>query len=112
MHELLVASADLAAETGWILTPEGLCRGERCVPFTGERDEHGRVDVRVVAERLRMPLVHDEAHGIWAVGPEAGGRVLAGAEVPRIVLADFVGNPFDLASLRGRKVVLHAWASW
>jgi hypothetical protein len=28
------------------------------------------------------------------------------------VLPDFDGKPFDVASLRGRKVLLLAWASW
>jgi hypothetical protein len=28
------------------------------------------------------------------------------------VLPDFEGNAFDVASLRGRKVLLVAWASW
>ena len=28
------------------------------------------------------------------------------------VLPDFDGNPFDVAGLRGRKVLLLAWASW
>jgi hypothetical protein len=32
--------------------------------------------------------------------------------MPELVLRDFDGDAFDLASLRGRKVVLIAWASW
>jgi len=102
----------LAHGTGWVLEPAGLCHDRRCVPFIAELDASGRLDVRDVAECLRMPLVHDDAHGLWALGPESGGRALATAELPEIVLPDVDGNLFDLASLRGQKVVLHAWASW
>jgi cytochrome oxidase Cu insertion factor (SCO1/SenC/PrrC family) len=59
-----------------------------------------------------MPLVHDEAHGLWALGPESGGRALTTAVVPDITLPDRNGNPFSLSSLRGQKVLLVAWASW
>jgi hypothetical protein len=103
--------AELEQRTGWSLKPEGLCRDDRCVPFPdGARGD--AVDVRKVAERLRMPVVHDERHGLWALGPESGGRVLESAELPPITLPDVDGRPFDLASLRGQKVVIAAWASW
>ena len=103
---------ELAAQTGWELRPEGLCRGERCVPWEGPLDADGRVDVRDVAQRLRLPVAHDERHDLWALGPEPGGRVLATAELPDIVLPDVDGHDFALASLRGRKVLIAAWASW
>jgi peroxiredoxin len=38
--------------------------------------------------------------------------VLDGTEMPDLVLEDFDGGAFDFATLRGRKVVLLAWASW
>jgi hypothetical protein len=59
-----------------------------------------------------MALVHDEAHGLWALGPESGGRALLSAEMPDITLPDRDGNPFKLSSLLGTKVLLVAWASW
>ena len=59
-----------------------------------------------------MPLVHDEVHGLWALGPESGGRALTTAVVPDITLPDRNGNAFSLSSLRGQKVLLVAWASW
>ena len=48
----------------------------------------------------------------YALGPESGGRVLASAVCPEIRLPDLDGREFALSSLRGRKVVLVAWASW
>jgi hypothetical protein len=114
LDRLELSPAELVERTGWELKPEGLCRGERCVPFgAGEAgDAPDMLDMRMVAERLRMPLVPDERHGLWALGPEAGGHVLESAQLPPIVLQDVDGAPFDLASLRGQKVLIAAWASW
>jgi hypothetical protein len=100
--------------TGWAIKPEGACKEAVCVPLPPlEPDGEGRVDVTVVAERLGMPVAHDDAHGLWALGPRSGDRrVLDSARMPDLVLPDFDGNAFDLASCRGRKVVLVAWASW
>lgn len=112
LHRLDLTPEDLERQTGWELKPEGLCKDERCVPLPAGAATDGRLDVTVVADRLGMPLVRDERHGVWALGPEAGNRILASAELPPIVLADVEGRPFDLSSLRGEKVLIAAWASW
>ena len=113
LDRLELTPGELADRTGWELKPEGLCRDDRCVPFpAGAGGASDVVDMRMVAERLRMPLVADDGHGLWALGPAAGGHVLDSAELPPIVLADVDGSPFDLASLRGSKVLISAWASW
>jgi hypothetical protein len=59
-----------------------------------------------------MALVHDEAHALWTLGPESGGRALSSAGLPELTLPDRHGNPFHLSALHGKKVVLVAWASW
>ena len=109
LERLEVTPEELRARTGWDLKPEGLCKADRCVPV---EDAGDRLDVTVLAERLGMALVHDEPHGLWALGPESGGRALLCAEMPDVTLPDRHGNPFSLSSLRGRKVLLAAWASW
>jgi hypothetical protein len=98
--------AELELRTGWSVKPEGACRGEVCVPLPAP------FDVRELARRLDMPLLHDEQHGLWALGPESEGHALAGAEVPDIALPDRHGADFALRSLRGTKVFMIAWASW
>ena len=110
LDQLEVTPQELRARTGWELKPEGLCKADRCVPMPGDMGE--RLDVRVLAERLGMALVHDEAHRLWALGPESGGRALGSAELPEISLPDRHGDPFSVSSLRGTKVLLVAWASW
>ena len=115
---MLLDRLDLTPETlhratGWEIKPEGACKDDRCVPLGGlAAGADGTIDVRAFAERMGMPVAHDEKHGVWALGPPAGGSVLESAVLPEIVLPDFQGNAFDVASLRGRKVLLLAWASW
>jgi len=112
LEQLEVTPPELERQTGWELKPEGLCKEDRCVPLPPGAATDGRLDATMVAERLGMPLVHDERHDVWALGPESGDHVLASAELPPIVLEDVDGRPFDLASFRGEKVLIAAWASW
>ena len=107
-----MSPTQLYERTGWELKPEGACQGDRCVPMPDLAIKDGKVDVGEFARRLAMPLAYDENHGLWALGPESGGRVLASANFPEVVLSDFAGNRFDLATLQGRKVLLVAWASY
>ena len=101
---------ELQRRTGWELKPEGLCKADMCIPVH-ERLSGDAIAVETLAHALRMPLVHDVAHGIWCLGPPAG-RALEAATAPDLVLPDLDGVPFALASLRGQKVFLLAWASW
>lgn len=101
---------DFERGTGWLLKPEGACRGGVCIPLPPQAPT---VDVGVVAERLGMALVHDERYGLWALGPSTvSGRALESVEAPDFTLPDLEGQPFRFSSLRGQKVVLVAWASW
>ena len=110
----VVDPQQLTARTGWIVKPEGACLGELCVPLPAEvRNDDGTLDAAGLAERLGAPLLHDESHDLWALGPATvSGRALSTAQAPELELPDVDGNPFTLSSLRGRKVLLVAWASW
>ncbi len=108
-----VTPAEFATGTGWDPKPQGLCRGEVCVPAPGSLRDDGTVDVGAAADRLGMPVVHDDEHGVTAVGPgSTTGRTLSTAAAPDPELIDRDGNPFRLSSLHGRKVLLVAWASY
>jgi hypothetical protein len=102
-----------AAGTGWEPKPQGLCRGEVCVPAPGALRDDGTVDVPAAAARLGMPVVHDADHGLRALGPGSStGHTLSTAAAADPELIDRQGNPFHLSSLHGRKVLLVAWASY
>lgn len=136
LSTLQVDAGEFARRTGWSMKPQGACKRDRCVPFprsgwragslsrefhragehtggdAGAGSSSELLDVRRLAEWLGMPLVHDEAHGVWCLGPEAGGRALADVQAPELVLPDLSGQAYRLSSLRGTKVLLVAWASW
>jgi hypothetical protein len=99
--------------TGWQPKPEGLCRGEVCVPAPGALGADDTIDVESAAARLGMPLVADADRGLWALGPATlSGRALATAQAADPALVDRRGREFRLSSLRGRKVVMVAWSTY
>jgi hypothetical protein len=103
--------ATFARRTGWAITPEGACKGDRCVPLP-PASPSGLLPVQALAARLGMPLIRDEPSGLWCLGPESGGPALTSAQAPDLTLPDLAGRDFHLNSLRGQKVLLVAWASW
>lgn len=102
-----ISADDFASGTGWDIKPEGACKGEMCVPLpNGYSAAHA-------ADRLGMAIVSDNASGLSAFGPESlSGRALVTAQAPEVVLPDLDGNEFRLSSLRGKKVVVVAWAPY
>ena len=114
LTEKAVSRAEFEDGTGWELKPEGACKGSVCVPLADRAvASAGRIDGPAVAEAIGLPVVHDEEHGVWAVGPESiGSRALVSAEDADFELPDLDGKPFRLSSLRGLRVVVYAWAPY
>jgi hypothetical protein len=113
LRKLDLTPEEFTTSTGWELTPQGACQKDVCVPLRADvRRADGNIDVETFAAEMSMPLVNDTKYSLWALGPRAGGRVIEDDQVPDVVLEGFDGHRFDLASLRGRKVLLLAWASW
>jgi hypothetical protein len=111
LRSLRVPKHEFESGTGWTLKPQGACRGEVCIPLS--RPVADPIDVAQVARDIGMPLVEAREHGLWALGPAAiGSRALASAEAPELTLPDLDGQDFSLASLRGQKVLLFAWAPY
>ena len=102
-----ISAEAFAAGTGWDIKPEGACKGEVCVPLPDG------YQAAFAADRLGMAVVTDDASGLTAIGPESlNGRALVTAKAPDLVLPDLDGNEFHLSSLRGKKVVVVAWAPY
>ncbi len=113
LQTLEIAPDQLKSRMGWEIKPEGACKAEICIPLASPvLTATGSIDVSKLAERLRMPLIHDPAAGLWALGPEGGATALTTAVAPDFELPDWQGQTFRLNSLRGKKVLLVAWASW
>jgi hypothetical protein len=107
----VVGLQEFEARSGWHLQPEGLCQDDICVPLPPSALADDHVDLHAVAAALGMPAVEDS--GLLAIGPPVRDHVFAAsATAPEVVLPDVHGQPFDLRSLRGTRVLLLAWASW
>ena len=109
LETLDVGPERFASGTGWLIEPQGACKGDVCVPL----DRSHGFDLAATAERLGMALVQEPGTALWALGPESlGERALVSAEAPELALPDLSGREFLLSSLRGQKVLLVAWAPW
>lgn len=111
---LLVEPVSLAAATGWVLKPEGLCRDGGCVPV---RDREalvvdGALDAAVFAKALGLAAALDVEHSVVALGEGAARTPAQGERAPELVLPDLDGAPVALRDFAGRKRLLVAWASW
>ena len=111
LRSLNIPRSEFEAGTGWTLKPQGACQGEVCIPLSQPAGDP--VDVARVAGEIGMPLAASPEHGLWALGPASiGARALASAEAPDLRLPNLDGEEFRLSSLRGRKVLLYAWAPY
>ncbi len=116
--ELWLNASDLAAATGWSLKPEGLCRGDLCLPVPPGRSsdylDGESLNAAAFWRRMQHPVVHNAAGDLWVLGTNASERssALQSLEAPDFALPDLTGAHFSLAQQRGKKVLLATWASW
>lgn len=121
-ERLWLRSDELLASTGWELKPEGMCRGEVCVPLPAdraasvvvERDGATWIDAAGFAGYVRQTFAHDAATETWYFGPgpeERRGQFQL-LDAPDFELPDLDGRKHRLSDYRGKKVLLALWASW
>jgi hypothetical protein len=112
---------DLERATGWAAKPQGLCRGEVCVPVPAARradwidDDARRLDFAAFAAHLGHAVARDADRAVWAFGPAADRGAPGGAGpviAPEFRLPDVDGNLHALSDHRGKKVLLYCWSSW
>ena len=114
VNGLCVRAADAERATGWVLKPEGMCRGDLCVPLRDGMRCDGGIDLAAFWRALGNPVLHDEREETWLLGAGADERnaALAGEQAPDFSLPDLAGVSHRLSDLRGNKVFLTTWASW
>ena len=111
LKSLTLAVADFEQGTGWKIKPEGACKGDVCIPLRGQSGD--TLNVEKLAHDMGLPLVSEASEQCWALGPDAiGGKTLATAVAPDLALPDLDGNLFSLSSLKGKKVLVYAWAPY
>jgi len=115
---LWLTKAEAERATGWSLKPEGLCRGEICIPVPPKRAAEfaagGRVNIAAFWRHMDRPALHSESGDVWLLGDSAAERAaaLSDLQAPDFTLPDLDGKPHSLSDYRGKKVFLTTWASW
>ena len=117
-EDLWLPARDAEQITGWTLKPEGLCKGEICVPVPPARAaefvDAGTINVATLWRHLGLPLAHDASGDTWVLGTGATDRAaqLESLAAPDFSLPDLAGHTHSLAAHRGKKVLMVSWASW
>ena len=113
---------ELESAFGWGLKPEGVCRGEICVPLPPTkrdaivRDEDSSTwfNLTEFARLIEEPIASDVEERIWSFGPpgwEWKSRTSSDI-APDFAGPDLDGKHHSLRELLGKKVLLLFWASW
>ena len=114
--ELGVSADDFARTTGWMLKPEGLCKGEICVPVrnTAAMSDGAAIDVAEFARVTGRNMVIDASRNVVAMGEQASIRAasMATLDAPNFTLPDINGNLVSLSDFVNRKKLILAWSSW
>ncbi|MGE0229016.1 MAG: redoxin domain-containing protein [Dehalococcoidia bacterium] len=111
---------DVTASLGWERKPEGICRGDICIPVPeGQERRLLSVDEREMnlsefAQLIEQPVAASEARGVAYLGSPSWEwrHPLPGGVAPDFELPDFEGRLHRLSDYRGSKVFLLCWASW
>ncbi len=110
--------AEVTAATGWTLKPEGLCKGDICVPVpAGQEAEFvadGSVNLGMFWTHMGKTATASAAGDVWFLGEGAQTRnnALLSLQAPDFTLPDFDGKLHSLSDFRRQRVLLITWASW
>jgi hypothetical protein len=114
--KLGVSADDFARATGWSLKPEGLCKGEICVPVrdTAAMSNGAAIDLAEFARVTGREIVVDASRNVMAMGEQASSRAAAMTtlDAPNFTLSDIHGDLVSLSDFANRKKLILAWSSW
>jgi hypothetical protein len=115
---LWMPAREAEAATGWVAKPEGLCKGEICVPLPPGREQEfvrtGRMNLGALWRHLGHPIAHSASGDVWVLAQSARERSASRQSLmaPDFTLPDVSGRQHSLSDHRGQKVLLVTWASW
>jgi peroxiredoxin len=111
---VLIDPAYLPSAIGWELKPEGLCRGDVCVPVRDHSSlyEGERVVLARIAAALDRPYLFED--GIAVLGEPRHVRRQASHDLqaPDFALPDLDGRVHRLQEWHGKKKLLVTFATW
>jgi hypothetical protein len=111
-----VAAADLDRLLGWHLRPEGMCRGDVCIPVRDREaiENKNGADLVALAGLTGAPVVVAADENVVAIGVARDRRseALVGRQASDFELPDLDGTPHRLSQYDGRRRLLVAFATW
>lgn len=120
--DLWLTLSELKAATSWELKPEGVCKGEICVPVPDARraalirDEPAGTwfNLTEFARLIEQPVAPAAQQSVWYFGPASWDwkSRMTSRQAPDFELPDLSGHMHSLSELQGKKVFLLFWASW
>ena len=120
--DLWVSPDDLTRVNGFTLKPEGACLDDLCIPIKQDEDSDlfvkrtgmSWLNVTRLAQIVNQAYAHDADNNVWSFGPipQNQSSFLESAIAPDFELKDRDGKTVRLSDYRGKKVMIHTWASW
>ena len=113
---VFVPEADSARTTGWELKPQGLCRGDVCVPVRdrGALGPGDWIDLAALGAAVGQPVAVEATAGLAVIGHPAAERAeaLASLQAPDVRLPTVDGSDASVYDFSGRKRLVVSFASW
>jgi peroxiredoxin len=115
-ERLFVPAGELDWVTGWALKPQGLCRGDICVPVRDPATlgPAGWVDIAALGAAVGRPVAVEAAAALAVIGHPAAERAaaLSSLKAPDVRLPTVDGSEASVSDYSGRKRLVVCFASW
>jgi hypothetical protein len=110
--DLWVRAADLPRINQFELKPQGACRADMCIPIPKTLKSGEWFNLTGFSRKLGQTYVADA--GVWSFGeiPVLRGSFYQSRIAPDFAVPDRKGRIVHLSDFRGKKVLVHTWASW
>ena len=110
--DLWVRSADLPRINQFELKPQGACRADMCIPIPKALKNGEWFNLTGFSRKVGQTFVADA--GVWSFGeiPVLRGSFYESRIAPDFAVPDRKGKIVHLSDFRGKKVLVHTWASW
>ena len=111
-NDLWVRSADLPRINQFELKPQGACRADMCIPIPKALNNGEWFNLTGFSRKVGQTFVADS--GVWSFGdiPVLRGSFYESRIAPDFAVPDRQGRIVHLSDFRGKKVLVHTWASW